>query len=49
MKELITRVCKATGLAEADALPAIGHVLQFMRDHAPASNVADLVDKNARR
>lgn len=45
MKELITRVCQATGLAETDALPAIGHVLQFMRDHAPASNVADLVEK----
>ena len=45
MKELITRVCEATGLAEAAALPAIGHVLQFMRDHAPASNVAELVDK----
>jgi hypothetical protein len=43
MRELITRVCQATGLAEAAALPAIGHVLQFIRDHAPASK--ELVDK----
>ena len=45
MKELLTRVCEATGLAEAAALPAIGHVLQFTRDHAPGSDVAKLVDK----
>jgi hypothetical protein len=43
MKELLTRVCEATGLAEAAALPAIGHVLQFICDHAPASK--ELVDK----
>jgi hypothetical protein len=45
MRELIKRVCEATGLDEAAALPAIGHVLQFMRDHAPESSVAELVDK----
>ena len=45
MKDLIKRVCEATGLDESAALPAIGHVLQFMRDHAPESNVAELVDK----
>ena len=46
MKDLMSRVCEATGLDEAAALPAIGHVLQFMREHhAPASNVAELVDK----
>ncbi len=45
MKELMTRVCEATGLDQPTALPAIGHVLQFMRDHAPASNVAELVEK----
>ncbi len=39
MKELLTRVCEATGLDETAALPAIGHVLQFMRDHAPVSYV----------
>jgi hypothetical protein len=43
MKELITRVCKATGLSEAAVLPAIGHGLQFMCDHAPASK--ELVGK----
>ncbi|MGJ0507918.1 MAG: hypothetical protein ACR652_12520 [Methylocystis sp.] len=45
MKELLTRVCDATGLDETAALPAIGHVLQFIRDHAPASYVAELTDK----
>jgi hypothetical protein len=45
MKELITRVCEATGTDEAAALPAIGHVLQFMLDHAPKSEVAEFVDK----
>jgi hypothetical protein len=45
MRELLNRVCESTGLDEAAALPAIGHVLQFMRDHAPASSVAELVDK----
>ncbi len=45
MKELIARVCAATGLNEATALPAIGHVIQFLEDHAPESNVAELVDK----
>ncbi len=44
MKELLTRVCEATGLDETAALPAIGHVLQFMRDHAPAS-FAELTNK----
>jgi hypothetical protein len=43
MKELITRICEATGLSEAAVLPAIGHVLQFMCDHAPASR--DFVNK----
>lgn len=45
MKELIARVCDATGLDEATALPAIGHVLQFLSDHAPESSVTELVDK----
>ncbi len=45
MRELMNRVCEATGLDQATAIPAIGHVLKFMRDHAPASNVAELVDK----
>jgi hypothetical protein len=45
MRDLIKRVCDATGLDESAALPAIGHVLQFMRDHAPESNVAELVNK----
>lgn len=43
MKDMITRVCEATGLDEAAVLPAIGHVLQFMCDHAPASK--EFVDK----
>jgi hypothetical protein len=45
MKQLISSVCEATGLSEAAALPAVGHVLQFMREHAPATKVAELVDK----
>jgi hypothetical protein len=45
MKELITSVCEATGLDEATATTAIGHVLLFMRDQAPKSNVAELIDK----
>jgi hypothetical protein len=45
MRELPNRVCEATGLDEAAAPPAIGHVLQFMRDHAPESSVAELVEK----
>lgn len=45
MKELVTRVCEATGTDEAAALPAIGHVLQFILDHAPKSEAAELVDK----
>jgi hypothetical protein len=44
-KELITRVCEATGTDEAAALPAIGHVFQFILDHAPKSEAAKLVDK----
>ncbi len=45
MKELITRVSEATGLDDATAQTAIGHVLAFMLDHAGASNVAELVGK----
>jgi hypothetical protein len=45
MKELLRRVCEATGLDESAALPAIGHVLQFVRDHAPASSVAQLINQ----
>jgi hypothetical protein len=45
MRELLTRVCEATGLDETAALPAIGHVLRFVRDHAPASSVSELIDK----
>jgi hypothetical protein len=45
MRDLLSRVCEATGLDETAALPAIGHVLQFVRDHAPASNVSELIDK----
>jgi hypothetical protein len=45
MKELITRVCEATGLDDATAQTAIGHVLAFMRDHAGESDVAALVEK----
>lgn len=43
MKDLMTRICDVTGLDEAAVLPAIGHVLQFMCDHAPASK--ELVNK----
>ncbi len=39
MRELLTRVCEATGLDETAALPAIGHVLHIMRDHAPVNSV----------
>jgi hypothetical protein len=45
MKELITRVSEATGLDDATAQTAIGHVLRFMLDHAGESNVAELVGK----
>jgi hypothetical protein len=45
MRDLLTRVCKATGLDETAALPAIGHVLQFLRDHAPANYASELIDK----
>jgi len=45
MRELLTRVCEVTGLDETAALPAIGHVLRFVRDHAPASYVSELIDK----
>jgi hypothetical protein len=31
MKELLTRVCQATGLDDTAALPAIGHVLLRFR------------------
>ncbi len=44
MRELLTRVCEATGLDETAALPAIGHVLQFIRDHAPV-NYVELTNK----
>ncbi len=44
MRELLTRVCEATGLDETAALPAIGHVLQFMHDHAPV-NYVELTNK----
>ena len=45
MNKLITRVCEATGLDEATAQTAIGHVLRFMLDHAGESNVAEFVGK----
>ena len=45
MKELITRVSEATGLDDATAQTAIGHVLRFMLDHAGESNVAEFVGK----
>ncbi|WP_363347115.1 hypothetical protein [Methylocystis echinoides] len=45
MKELLRRVWAATGLDETAALPAIGHALQFMRDHAPAEIVTQLINQ----
>jgi hypothetical protein len=45
MNELITRVSEATGLDDATARTAIGHVLRFMLDHAGESNVAEFVGK----
>ena len=45
MNELITRVREATGLDDATAQTAIGHVLRFMLDHAGESNVAEFVGK----
>jgi hypothetical protein len=45
MEELIARVCARTGIDEATAKIAIGHVLLFMRDQAPESNVAELIDR----
>ena len=45
MKELITRVSEATGLDDATAQTAIGHVLAFMLDHGGGSNVAEFVGK----
>ena len=45
MSELSTRVCEATGLDDATAQTAIGHVLRFMLDHAGESNVAEFVGK----
>ena len=45
MNDLTTRVCEATGLDDATAQTAIGHVLAFMRDHAREANVAELIGK----
>ena len=45
MRELIERVSEKTGIDQGTAKTAIGHVLIFMRDYAPGSKVAELIDK----
>ena len=45
MEELIARVCKAASLDDATALTAVGHVIRFLRDHAPQSGVSAFLDK----
>jgi hypothetical protein len=44
MEELIARVSKAAEIDRGTAKTAIGHVLLFMRDQAPESRVAELID-----
>jgi hypothetical protein len=45
MQELIDRVSERVGIDQGTAKIAIGHVLIFMRDHAPESKVAELIDR----
>ena len=43
MDELVKRIAAATGLDEATARQAVGIILGFLKSHAPAGPVGDLI------
>ena len=43
MDELVQRIAAATGLDEATARQAVGIILGFLKSHAPAGPVGDLI------
>jgi hypothetical protein len=43
MDELVQRIAAETGLDEATARQAVGIIVGFLKDHAPAGPVGDLI------
>jgi DNA-binding NarL/FixJ family response regulator len=46
MEQLFARVSDITGVDEATARTAVGHVLLFLRDQAPQGHIGELIDKD---